>query len=115
VTLTTGQKLWLVPARRRGKPREVEVGKVGRKWAALIPYYEGRVDIETLALDGGNYTSPGRCYGSRAEWEESSALGKAWAQFHRDLGYEPNPGVTAEDLAKVRELLRMPPSPPIVE
>ena len=106
MTLTTGQKLWLVPARGFGEPQEVEVGKIGRKWAGLIPAYAGRVDMETLGLDSSSF--PGRCYGSREEWEEQSALGKAWIALHRELPYRPDKNVTIEDIAKARELLRMP-------
>jgi hypothetical protein len=77
VPLTVGQELWLVPD--RGLARAVKVVKVGRKWADLDN--RGRVDMATMALDGGEYSSPGRCYLSRDEHDREVELRIAWAYF----------------------------------
>lgn len=65
---TEGQTLWLVPSRYRhsGEPREVTITKVGRKWLTLNNGYRAAVD--GLALDGGEYSSPGVCYLTREAW-----------------------------------------------
>lgn len=85
MTLVVGQKLWYVPSDKRGQPHAVTVLKVGRKWADL-DYARRRISIKTLRADGGQYSSPGRCYLSQAEYEAEVALDKAWTKF-RDLVY----------------------------
>lgn len=67
--LEVGQELWYVPADSRfvaSQSRSVRVEKIGRKWASLNTQY--RIDINTLWADGGQYSSPGRCWLSRDAW-----------------------------------------------
>lgn len=107
--LTVGQKLWLVPQRGYGVPREVTVAKIGRKWATLDGWRESRIDKETLWMDGGVYTSPGRCYLSREEWEESQRLSGAWGVLKTliaDRWNRPD-GVTIADMRAAANLLRV--------
>lgn len=97
--LTLGQKLWLAPAHSRRGAYEVEVTKIGRRWAELSGN-NGRVDMETLWLDGGEYSSPGRCWLSREEYEDYRAADIAWnALFYQQHRSRP-PSVTA---AAIRE------------
>jgi hypothetical protein len=68
-----GQKLF-VSVRYR-EALYMTVTKVGRKWLEL----EGgvwRADRETLEIDGKGYTSPGRAYASREEFEAYQAAQK---------------------------------------
>jgi hypothetical protein len=109
--LKVGQKLWLVyHERRRGEPCEVEVVKVGRKWATLNRN-RGRIDIETLHLDGGHYSSAGRCYLFKEQYESERDLSIAWVGFKREIhdmsGVAPK-GVTIEKIKQARELLGLP-------
>lgn len=78
--LKVGQKLWFVPSYgRRAKPYEVEVVKVGRKWA----YINGRrrIHIESLVVDGGDYQSPGCCYLSKEEHEYEVLFDRTLEKF----------------------------------
>lgn len=81
---TEGQKLWLVPSQRyMGGPYEVTITKVGRKWLTLNNGYRAAVD--GLALDGGEYASPGVCYLTREAYEIEKALNDAWSKLRRDI------------------------------
>lgn len=109
--LVVGQKLWLVYTQRnrRDDGREVEVTKVGRKWADLS-YGHNRLNIETLALDAGGYVSPGRCYLSEQEYREGLALSAALFRFKRDVSElrASADQITVENIRHVRNLLGMP-------
>ena len=57
--IEVGQKLWFVPnERRHSDGYEVEVTKIGRKWAEL-GHAKLRIDLSDLIADGGRYPSPG--------------------------------------------------------
>jgi hypothetical protein len=72
-----GQSLWFAPsARWAGAPRSVVISKVGRKWITLGD--EGRMDPETMRMDGEGFSSPGRCYLTRQDWEDAVARRDAW-------------------------------------
>ena len=58
--ILAGQKVYLVYRDNRRDSRWVEVTKVGRKWA-YFPYNR-RFDKNTLFVDGGDCSSPGRVY-----------------------------------------------------
>ena len=72
-----GDTLYVV--RNRREARNIRVGKVGRKWITLD--IGDRVDLETLAIDGGDYTSPGQCYLSLEHYKHEQRRAVAW----RDL------------------------------
>ena len=76
-----GQKLFV--SFRRDCARDMEITKAGRKWLEL----DGgifRADIDTLEIDGKGYSSPGRAYASREEFEALQAAQRAWSDFsHR--------------------------------
>jgi len=57
----------------------LEVVKVGRVWAYLSNGY--RIDLKTLRSDGGNYSSPGRAWKSKEEYDASYAKDKLWLIF----------------------------------
>lgn len=104
-----GQKLWKVfHDKRRGDPCEVEVVKVGRKWATLNRYH-GRIDLETLSVDGGGYSSPARCYLSREVYELERSTEIEWAKLKSELLYKSRPAdVTIENIKQARNLLGLP-------
>lgn len=109
--LTVGQKLWFVRSGRNGRSgdgMEVIVEKVGRKWAE-ISAGAPRIDIESLVADGGQYTSPGRCYLSEVAYDEIVSLTKAWRDFAQRIGnmqYGSAPvGVTHEAIARAADAL----------
>lgn len=106
--LSVGQTLWWVSAERVPRTREVTVLKVGRKWAELDN--NKRIDIQTWVADGGQFSPPGACYASRAEYEQEQALANAWFKFRQDVQLQSASveGVTVEDIQRARELLKMP-------
>lgn len=104
MTLAVGMRLFLVPSGRCGQPHEVVIERIGRKWAYLGGK-NGRVDMDTLAVDGGQYSSPGQCYGSREEWEAETERGKAWTLLRRNMPYSPPAGVDTPDIKAAAGLL----------
>ena len=68
----------------------------------------GRIDKDTLWLDGGHYASPGRCWLSREAWEESKAIDAAIRRLHEQIRYgRVDPGVTLADIQAAAALLRV--------
>ena len=112
--LKVGDRLWLVkrPGGRNLAQSEVIVTKIGRKWAQIAnaerpTYAEPRIDVETLVCDGGNFTSPGRCYRSKDEYEAIVNLDSAWQQLQgavRDAWHRPA-HLTLADILQINALL----------
>lgn len=100
-----GQSLWWVPAQRRGTPHAVNIKAVGRKWLQLDNHE--RVDIKTLFADGGDYSSPGRCYLSEEAWRADVALCVAWDELRLTMSrhYVPPDGVTMSQIQNARRSL----------
>jgi hypothetical protein len=106
--LVVDQKLWFVPRHtRHASACEVSVTAVGRKWAQIGK--RGRVDMETLYVDGGQYASPGRCHLSREVYEKEQSLRDAWSRFISKLSGMRiiSEGVTIEDIEAAKKLLRI--------
>lgn len=103
--LFVGQKLWWVPSRRPGRPCEVEVLKIGRKWAQLSN--SQRIDMQSLIADAGDFVSPGRCYPDRAKYELETSQALAWSNLRKDLSlvYERPASATLENIQAARKLL----------
>jgi hypothetical protein len=105
--LTVGQTLIFVPSeRRRGiDPVEVTVEKVGRKWAAISN--RRRIGIGDLAADGGQYSSPGRCYLSREEYDGKVRAESAWRALSRaiDQRWNPPEGVSVAKIEAAAKML----------
>lgn len=108
-----GQKLYRVPHDRRylANAHEVTITAIGRKWLTVKELSwtrEERVDKETLLVDGGQYSSPAKCYLSKQHYESQLALDNAWRDFvelvHRGRVSVPQ-GVTLEVIEQVKRLL----------
>lgn len=108
MNIKPGTVLWFVHNSYRGGINHyVKVAKVGRKWATM----EGgmRADLRTGYVDGGGYTSPGRCYESEAVWKAEAKALDHWNHLKKTLEYSSLPvGLTPEDITKARLLLRLP-------
>ena len=106
--IEVGLKLYLVPSHRHGHPAIVEVGKVGRKWATLVPEYAGRFDINTLQLDGKGYSSPGMLYQSKDVYDEMVLLDNYWKENVtnklRDIYHRPG-HINLTDMDKLISIL----------
>ena len=106
VSLQVGQRLWFVPKDTRfRKPNWVEIEKIGRKWATL-GRNAGRVDMNTLYLDGQGYTSPGRCYLSEEEWQDAQRAEDVWRRFVQQINYGRRPrAATVQQIEQAAALL----------
>ena len=105
--LTVGRELFLVLNRRHlpgGKP--VTVTAVGRKWAE-IDHGKHRINIQTLYVDGGGYSSPGRCYLSEQEWKDNVLRKDAWGSLRQKIErmYTLPADLTIQKMDQIAELL----------
>lgn len=99
-----GDTLYCVYFNRRS-PQTVTITKVGRKWLHLSNGY--RADIDTLILDGGEYSSPGKCWMSQAEYKLHVELDKRWKRIAMEFhSLRPN-HLTMADLDEICRLLRI--------
>jgi hypothetical protein len=103
-----GQKLWLVINNSvcgfPSKQYEVTVTKSGKLWATL----DNRMRCDGNGIvDGGKYSSPGRCYGSREEFEAIVALETSWREFQMLVNaYRNRPvSVSVENIAEAKRIL----------
>ncbi len=93
--IQVGQKLFFVRTINRNRSGQneywVEVGKVGRQWAKIG--FNGRVNLTTLHVDGGIYSSPGRCYLTDKEYLDEQERQRCWdsiARFARNMHRVPD-------------------------
>ena len=109
--ITVGQKLFYMPNRGYGRKvigYEVEVTKVGRKWAYIGDRF--RFDIESMEVDGGQYVSPGNLYLSEADCIAADELDKDWSDLRESLARLGcrHKDITHNDMAIVRSALQLP-------
>lgn len=100
-----GDKLWFEGRQRYHQSEYVTVVKVGRKWLMLSN--RRRAHRDTLEVDGGDYSSPGKCWPSKEACEAESRLRSLWASFHRPLSgwcWMPD-GMTEERIREAAKLL----------
>ena len=106
--LKEGQKLWFVGctmSNHRKERGEVTVTKVGRKWADITGTLNGRIDVETFAVDGKGYPSPGKCYESEDAWKEKEEADTLWRDLHIALGRTRPVDVSREKILEAASLL----------
>ena len=104
--LSVGQTLFLVSSDRVPRKADVQVEKVGRKWAELSN--GKRIDVLTWLADGGQYRSPGCCWESRERYEQEAGLKQAWAKLRLDVQNSFTPkDVSVEDIEAARRLLKL--------
>ena len=97
---------WLYVVWNRRGAHNARVGKVGRKWITLDT--GDRVDLDTLEINDGNYTSPGRCYLSQEHYDRKKRRASAWSGlkfFVRDYDRPPS-HLTTEAIERVLGELR---------
>lgn len=105
--LYVGQSLYFVYRERRmGKPMEVTVTKIGRKWAEVGDRH--RIDVETWEADGRGFTSPGQCYESKDEYDDEVHFIKSWLRLRNYMPARPPSGVTIDDVLAATALLGLP-------
>lgn len=81
------------------------ITKIGRRWIEVGDprWRKARFDAETMILDGGNYSSPGRIWPSEAEYRESLEVQKAWRDLVSRLPWQAPNHFTVEDVKQMRD------------
>jgi hypothetical protein len=105
--LEVGMRLWFQGSPRSGNAsREVTVLSVGRKWAQLDN--RNRINLDNWVADGGVYSSPGRCYESKEDYDAEVQLQGEWDAFRRSIErcYRVPDGMTIERIAEMTRLLK---------
>lgn len=106
--MEAGDLLFFAPFdERRHGHQNVTVRSVGRKWITLTN--GRRVDKETMRVDGGVHSSPGKCWPSKAAWEGYRALRDFYQTFRRQLesNFELPEGVTPARMVVAAGALKM--------
>lgn len=108
--LQVGQQLWFASTNRWNPCRFVTVKKVGHKWADIGG--SGRVDIETLIVEGGAYNSPGRCYIAKEEHDAKLRLNKEWDALwmYFRTQHAPPSGITLAQVTEAQRALGIAPT-----
>lgn len=105
-----GQKLWFQAIHTT--PRYIEITKVGRKWLEVNRGALQRVSLDTLLMDGGQWSSPGQCYLSEQEAKlDIEEKGKRCALYQKlyDLVRNSSSGQFSPDqMRKALDALRSP-------
>lgn len=89
---------------RGPRKKWASVTKVGRRWIEFLKdgflsrNKTDRFDAETLQVDGGAYSSPGKVWLSECEYDHQTELAKAWSDLVRRLSHTPPPSMTMEAL-----------------
>lgn len=105
-----GMELYFVPSDpRRQKNQLVKVEKVGRKWVNLDNGY--RFDKEAkygMWVDGGEYSSPGRLYLSKEDYDKDCKKDSALRAINkRTEMYRSREDLTLEDVLAAAKLLKV--------
>ena len=89
----------------RGKPqpRIATVSKIGRRWITLDDFAKNptRFDAETHAIDGGAYSSPGKVYGSEAEYRDTTLTQEMWKDLRSRMPWTAPEHFTHDDIEKI--------------
>ena len=103
-----GMKLWYHRNdNRHSNGSEVTVEKIGNKWVQLSGN-NGRVEKDSVNVDGGEYSSPGTLYLNKEEYDNEMMLYNAWRSFmekSRVIGYRVPKGMTLEKIIAIEKLL----------
>lgn len=105
--LVVGQKLWWVASNNQKTQYEVEVVKVGRKWATLD--IDHKIDLEDWVADGGLYAPPGKCYASKEEYESECTLLNSWKELRQMVNsqHKPPKGINLEKIEQIKTILSL--------
>lgn len=92
---TVGQEVFIAKSNNARTTSTARIVKVGRKWATL-ERVEGRFDLETGMLDGGQCSSLGKVYVNEAEYRTECELNAAWLAFSTKTQCRAPQGITIE-------------------
>lgn len=100
--IEVGQKLFAVfTGYGSVRSKEIEVTKVGRKWAYFGSHE--KFDMETGWIDG---YGGGKVYANSTEYEHEKAMDKLWDEIVKATRYARRPPkLTLADLSRLKELV----------
>jgi hypothetical protein len=90
-------------ASRSGKLVRLTVTKAGRKWLTLSN--GERACIETLKIDGGQYTSPGRCYRTFDDYADNVERKNVVRMVHAMTASTRDLSVTLDQFRQVAQIM----------
>ena len=99
-----GQRLYRVNNDRREGQSWITIEKVGRKWLTMD--YGARVDKETLEVDGGQYSSPAKCYLTKCEYTNKIKKDAIWIKVVGRWPYN-TPDISLEKMVRIAEILEI--------
>lgn len=105
--LTVGQTLWFAhhAESRWHLNYEDAIAKIGSKYATFVGGTY-RVSLATLSVDSGDQESVGRCYFTRADWENYVAMKQTWRYMVKTFdAWHPPPGMTMDKIEAIRKLV----------
>ncbi len=102
--LKVGDVLWLQSGARHTSSEEITLTKVGRKWACF-DQAGSRFDMKTGEVDGGNYSSWGQVYASKAFADTERRRLRVWSRIKHGMGYTPGEDVTLSRVMRAADLL----------
>lgn len=115
-TTKVGDRLFSVTGdfgRAEKRTAWVRVTKVGRRWAEYQEesfdwrHSGHRFDLETMKIDGGGLSSPGRVYRSEEEYQASLRVAALWRRFCRSVERASPNGLTEVDILKAADALKI--------
>lgn len=105
-TFEIGQTVFYTDNDRKGRIYPSKVESIGRKWVNLEKH-AGRFDKETMLLDGGQYSSPGKVYLSEEVYRNELAVEDLWKKFREAYTYRAPEGVTVDNIREAARLLKL--------
>ena len=100
-----GQPLFFVSSHPRGGAREVKVTKVGRKWVETD--FGPRFHKDTRQADGKGFSSPGRFWSTKAEFQSAKDISDAWRtlKYRFSGSYSIPDHLTVDDIRQATKVL----------
>lgn len=108
-TFEEGQELVYVPCRIGNQSarehRVVRVVKTGHKWIYISNGQ--RICRQSLRADGGNYSSPGRCYWSLEDYQKERDTITAWDALKTSVRNQQSvpAGLTSDQIQRAMKML----------
>jgi hypothetical protein len=107
---TIGQKVWFVRSenysRAERKPVEYTITKIGNKWVTLGNNFY-KFNIETMDVDGGQYSSPGKIYLNPEDFYTELRIKKLWNSIGERMYRNTPTDITEQNILEAAKLLKI--------
>lgn len=102
--LKVGDSIYYVTQLKVASPRYLTINKIGNKWI-----YAGQEKFdENLIADGRKYSSPGRAYRSKEEYELMMQKKDKWTEVRLFFGktYSPPEYLSVDDMNMILQIAK---------